>query len=120
MRRKFLWLVTALCLAIAALALLAASLKSLTEREAAALGARIANAKCDSRFGEQPFKAEHYAAWFNNGRWHWGEYDPAGIDGYSAKVSFDEDGGDRKCEVYFSTDKLDLPDPPDPTSVDDF
>lgn len=72
--------------------------------EAAKLAARLANEKCQSFWGEEPFTAEAYKAALDGERWRWGRYDPAGIAGYSAEVSFTAGGRDPKVEVYWSTD----------------
>jgi hypothetical protein len=66
---------------------------------------RLANEKCLVEFGKEPFEIRHYSAQYLEGRWHWGKHDPAGIDGYSAMVSFDERGREPKAEIIFSTDK---------------
>lgn len=80
--------------------------RKLTKGEAAFLAARLANEKSKMHFGRQPFKPEHHEPVLRLNRWHWGGLDPAGIDGYSAKVSFDLFGGNRKVEVYFSDDAV--------------
>ncbi|MEX2121210.1 MAG: hypothetical protein WD847_16575 [Pirellulales bacterium] len=79
------------------------------QRAAAALAARLANERCDELWGERPFSPDTYVARFHNGRWHWGEYDPAGVHGYSAEVSFGPSGKRSKVQIYWSTDAEEIP-----------
>ncbi len=82
------------------------SAMALTARQAANLAAQLANEKCKLHFNRSPFKPEHYNAILRDNRWHWGLLDPAGIDGYSAQISFDLSGGNPQVEVYFSSDTV--------------
>ncbi len=77
-------------------------------KEAAKLAARLANEKCQRFWGEEPFTAQNYKAVLDGERWRWGRYDPAGIAGYSAEVSFTAGGRDPKVDVYWSTDAEDV------------
>lgn len=79
--------------------------KELNLDQAALLASELANAQCNITFGVKPFSASNYKPILNEGRWQWGFLDVAGINGYSAKVSFDLDGHKPKVEVYFSYDK---------------
>lgn len=78
----------------------------LTEDEALALAVDLANDECFRKFTQSPFDPATYAVEFRNGRWEWGDLDQFGIHGYSARVSFDVCGGDRRVEIYLSTDRL--------------
>jgi hypothetical protein len=71
---------------------------------AARLAARYANEKCAKQWRREPFYPDLYSANLRNGRWHWGEYDPAGPEGFSVEVSFERDGKNPKVQVNFSTD----------------
>ena len=71
---------------------------------AARLAAALANEKCRKQWRQEPFYRDLYTAEFRAGRWYWGEYDPAGPDGFSAEVSFRRDGSDPRIQINFSTD----------------
>jgi hypothetical protein len=86
--------------------------RKLTKGEVASLAAKLANEKSKLHFGREPFKPEHHEPVLRDDRWHWGGLDPAGIDGYSAKVSFDILGGNREVEVFFSDDAVRTIKPP--------
>lgn len=77
------------------------------KEQAAQLAASLANDECEVKFGDRPFKAEHFEAVYRDGRWHWGEFDPAGVHGYSAEVSFDRYGELWMMEVFYSVDTAD-------------
>ena len=79
---------------------------NLNEKTVSQLSADLANQECEKIYGERPFLPEHYEVTFSNGRWQWGHMDPAGINGYSAKVSFKKDGTDKKVQVFLSTDVI--------------
>lgn len=83
----------------------AATGQALSQPEAADLAAYLANASCELHFGKKPFLPSHWTAELTDGRWHWGHWDPAGVGGYSAIVSFDADGGHPESEVFFSSDR---------------
>ena len=78
----------------------------LTASEALALAVELANEECRARFAEAPFTSDTYEVFFEGRRWHWGALDLAGEGGYSAIVSFDARGGDRRVEVFLSTDMI--------------
>ena len=78
----------------------------LTRSEALELAVALANEKCREKHNASPFDAKWYPIEFDGSRWHWGGYDPAGRGGYSAEVSFDAQGGERKVQVYLSTDRV--------------
>jgi hypothetical protein len=71
---------------------------------AAVFAARLANEKCHRLWRTEPFQPELHSAQFQGGRWHWGEYDPAGPGGFSAEVSFAPDGSNAEVRINFSTD----------------
>jgi hypothetical protein len=78
----------------------------LSNNEAAQLAARLANDECERRFKKHPFVAEQYPAVLRNGMYRWGGLDVGGKNGYSARVSFRQDGSEPHTEVYFSSDQL--------------
>ena len=77
----------------------------LDEKQAAQLASRLANQKCQECFERRPFSPADYSAAVKQNRWTWGVLDPAGINGYSARVAFDLDGGNPEVEVFLSTDQ---------------
>jgi len=77
----------------------------LTEAQALQLAVSLANAECTDKFGEAPFEASNFPIRFQDGRWLWGTFDARGVYGFSAVVSFDSRGEDRKTEVFFSHDR---------------
>jgi hypothetical protein len=85
----------------------------LSEKQALQLAVNLANAECADRFGEAPFEASNYPISFRNGRWFWGILDVYGVHGFSALVSFDARGDDRKTVVFFSYDQVEPIDPND-------
>lgn len=88
------------------------NLSVLNEETASLLAADLANKRCEKIYGTRPFLPIHYKAVFSDGKWQWGYLDLAGIHGYSAEVSFNKYGTDRKVVVSFATDvnkKLDTP-----------
>jgi len=85
---------------------------------AAALASRLANDKCKEIYKREPFDPELYRARFLEGRWNWGEYDPAGPEGFSAEVSFARDGSDAQVQIHFSTDIEDWGDSEDDVEKD--
>jgi hypothetical protein len=76
----------------------------LSEDEALKLAVTLANEKCTKRFSSAPFDTSTFAVAFKDGRWEWGGLDVKGVDGFSAMVSFDEFGLNRKVDVFYSTD----------------
>jgi hypothetical protein len=77
----------------------------LTEAQAVQLAVSLANAECTDKFGEAPFEASDFPVRFQDGRWLWGNLDIRGVHGFSALVSFDSRGEDRKTSVFFSHDR---------------
>ena len=78
----------------------------LTAPEAAVLAAELANEQCATDFGRKPFAPENDRAEFVDERWRWGRWDPAGIDGYSAIVTFDAWGSDPEVQIFYSVDLM--------------
>jgi hypothetical protein len=76
----------------------------LSDEQAAVMAARLANDACFQRFGQRPFEPGSHPIRRVDGRFEWGRLDPAGIDGYSAEVSFGPAGERPEVEVYFSSD----------------
>ncbi len=81
-------------------------IQPISKGEALALAVTLANGECLEKFSEAPFNISSYPIELKNKRWHWGRIDLAGINGYSAIVSFDVRGKDRRVEVFLSTDAL--------------
>jgi hypothetical protein len=98
--------VAALGCATHRLAPASSSTSVLSPEEALSLAVELANEKCFEKYSRKPFERTTWAIHFEDGRWEWGGVDPHGVDGYSAAVSFDEKGKDRRVEVYFSTDMI--------------
>lgn len=80
----------------------------ITKEQAAILASKIANEKFEKDFGVSPFSPESYTAELVGNKWHWGKISPAGINGCSAKVTFNKDGSDEKVKVAFHTDIMDI------------
>lgn len=70
-----------------------------TPHSAGALAARLANDRCQERYGARPFAPSDFAAEWQGGRWRWGGEDAQPVDGYSATVSFAPDGSAREVDV---------------------
>jgi len=77
----------------------------ITQEQAAIIASRIANEKCQKDFGISPFTPESYTAELVDNKWCWGKISPAGINGCSAKVTFDKDGSNENVKVAFHTDR---------------
>jgi hypothetical protein len=90
----------------------------ISKEDAAEQAARIANDQCEKNFHKRPFKPEQYPVNLQDGTYHWGGLDVGGPGGYSALVTFRQDGSDPHVEVYFSDDRLAAPSysPPAPNS----
>jgi hypothetical protein len=71
------------------------------------LAVNLANDRCRDRFGVAPFDTSSFAMELDGSRWRWGGLDVHGVDGYSAKVSFDKKGQKDSVEVYLSMDTHD-------------
>ena len=80
--------------------------KNLTRAQAAQLGAKLANIECEKLYKKQPFNPDSFPIKYENGRWHWGRWDPAGTGGFSAEVSFSATGDGQQAKVYLSTDAI--------------
>ena len=78
----------------------------LSPTDAAQLAAKLANDECERLYKRRPFEAGQYPAILRGGEYHWGVMDPGARGGYSAEVSFRQDGSRPSVQVYFSTDKL--------------
>lgn len=76
----------------------------LTQAQAADLAATLANAECNRYYKKQPFKPDSFPAALTAGRWQWGRLDPKGSGGFSAEVSFDARGQNRKVQIFMSND----------------
>ena len=83
------------------------SVRVLSSNEAAQLAAKLANDECERLYKRRPFAASQCPATLRDGEYHWGGLDQGGPGGYSAHVTFAQDGSKPKVEVYFSTDRLD-------------
>ena len=82
--------------------------RHLSAGDAAVLAARLANEQCERQFRRRPFEPRQHAAIFNDGLYHWGKLDVGGTGGFSAVVTFRQDGSEPHVEVYFSSDALGL------------
>jgi hypothetical protein len=82
--------------------------RALSPEEAAALAAKLANKECEHRYKRQPFTAGQHKPILQDGFYRWGKLDVGGIGGFSAVVSFRQDGSEPHVEVYFSSDSLGL------------
>lgn len=80
--------------------------RPLSRIEAIQLAVSLANAECKERYQTTPFGESSYTIAQAGERWRWGGLDQVGKSGFSALVEFDAHGGDRKVEVYYSTDAL--------------
>ena len=77
----------------------------LTQEQAAILASKIANEKFKKDFGISPFTPESYTAELADNKWCWGKISPVGINGCSAKVTFEKDGSNENVKVAYHTDK---------------
>jgi hypothetical protein len=80
--------------------------EQLSQAEALQLAVALANEECSAKYSGTPFDESTYPIEFDGERWHWGGYDPAGLGGYSAEVSFDAAGNNREVQVYLSVDQV--------------
>jgi hypothetical protein len=76
----------------------------LSVSDAAQLAAKLANEECERRFQRRPFNADQYVAVLKDGEYRWGRLDEGAPGGYSAAVTFKEDGSKPAIKVYLSTD----------------
>ena len=80
--------------------------RTLSANGAADLAARLANDQCERQYRKRPFRSELYSVKLHGGIYRWGGLDIGGPGGFSALVTFRQDGSDPHAEVYFSTDAL--------------
>jgi hypothetical protein len=80
----------------------------LLPQDAAELAARLANEQCERQFRRRPFSPGQHSAMLQDGVYHWGNLDVGGVGGFSAVVTFRQDGSEPYVEVYFSSDALGL------------
>jgi hypothetical protein len=73
---------------------------------AAILAARLANDQCEQQYRRRPFAAGQHPAVLKDGVYRWGGLDVGGPGGFSALVTFWQDGSEPHVEVYFSSDAL--------------
>lgn len=78
-----------------------ADVGGISAAQAGELAVSLANDKCERLYGSRPFLPDHFNLVMKEGRWHWGRLDPVGVHGFSAEVSFDIYGKDRKVHMYF-------------------
>jgi hypothetical protein len=64
----------------------------------------LANEQCDRLYQKRPFRADQHAAVLQDGLYHWGGLDVGGVGGFSALVTFRQDGSEPHVEVYYSND----------------
>ena len=76
----------------------------LTEYDALFLAVKLANEECSKQFSVKPFDESSFSVSFKNGKWHWGELDLSGVNGFSGVVTFDPWGKHPSVEVFLSTD----------------
>ena len=84
----------------------AAARRVLSEDGAARLAAQLANDQCERQYHRRPFLPEQHSAVSQEGIYRWGGLDVGGPGGFSALVTFREDGTEPHVEVYFSSDAL--------------
>jgi len=80
--------------------------QALSAEDATVLSAKLANEQCERQYRRRPFKPGQHSAIFQDGLYHWGKLDVVGVGGFSAVVTFRQDGSDPHVEVYFSSDSL--------------
>ena len=78
----------------------------LSPTDAAELAAKLANDECERLYKRRPFAGSQHPAVLSGGEYHWGGLDQGAPGGYSALVTFGQDGSHPKVEVYFSSDQL--------------
>ena len=80
--------------------------RPISSQAAAQLAAKLANDACDAKYHKRPFTSGQHQATFEAGKYSWGGLDVGGPDGFSALVTFREDGSEPHAEIYFSSDRL--------------
>jgi hypothetical protein len=78
----------------------------LSAEDAAVLAAQLANEQCERQYRRRPFEPGQHSAIFQESLFHWGKLDVGGVGGFSAVVTFRQDGSEPHVEVYFSSDAL--------------
>jgi len=78
----------------------------LSDVEAAALAARLANDQCERQYRKRPFRAEQHAAVLEEGIFRWGGLEVGAPGGLSARVTFRQDGSHPNVDLYYSNDTL--------------
>src|SRR5260221_8915225 len=81
---------------------------ALSAEDAGMLAAQLANEQCERQYRRRPFTPGQHPAIFKDGLYHWGKLDVGGVGGFSAVVTFRQDGSEPHAEVYFSSDALGL------------
>jgi hypothetical protein len=76
----------------------------LSRSDAAQLAASLANQECERHFKRRPFQADQFVPVLEEGYYRWGRLEVGAPGGYSAMVSFREDGTNPRVQVYLSTD----------------
>lgn len=76
-------------LALASILAACASRPRLSPVEAGTLAARLANDRCQDKYGQKPFHPEDFEAVLEGGRWYWGTREGMKVDGFEADISFD-------------------------------
>ena len=80
--------------------------RALSQEDASLLAARLANDLCERQYRRRPFQPGQYPAVLQEGVYHWGNLDVGGHAGFSASVTFLENGNEPHVEVYFSSDNV--------------
>ena len=83
-----------------------ATARVLSAQQASELAARLANEQCERQYRKRPFRADQHLAVLKDGLYRWGGLDVGGVGGFSALVSFRQDGSGSHVEVYYSDDRL--------------
>jgi len=78
----------------------------LSSKEASELAARLANEQCQRQYRKRPFSGDQHSAVLLDGLYHWGGLDVGGVGGFSALVTFRQDGSEPHVEVYYSNDSV--------------
>ena len=76
--------------------------------QASWLACYYANCHVERHRGLRPFKPDTFKIVRTEDKWVWGEYDPMGVKGYSAIVSFNLDGTDLEMTVFLPVGGFDF------------
>lgn len=98
------WLMASLLAAAAALPLACGAARPHTPYSAAESAARLANDRCQEKYGLRPFASEDFEAEYVQGRWVWGGEGSRPVDGFSVEVSFAPDGRQKHVDVHRDED----------------